>query len=325
MGLRAKSLLVFALSATVLSTTWLGGCGSGGQWLRDQTAAQDLPVRIELTDTPFYPQEDFQCGPAALATVLQASGVDVSPADLVPQVYIPLRRGSLQVELLAAARQRGRLVYVAPPELGALLGELQAGRPVLVLQQLSAGLARTWHYAVLIGYDASSGRLVLRSGRERRRYVTVSRFRKSWEPGGNWALVLLRPGELPADPQAANYIEAAAALAIVDQGPATVAAFEAAAKQWPRRPAAIFGLANAQYVAGDFAAAIQSYRAGLELEPADPAMLNNLALVYLASGDCASANAAIDRALDVVPAPSGLRSELEDSRDEIVAGCSAGN
>lgn len=52
-----------------------------------------VPARSELTAVPFHPQEDYQCGPAALATTLMYSGVVTSPAALVPQVYLPARIG----------------------------------------------------------------------------------------------------------------------------------------------------------------------------------------------------------------------------------------
>ena len=37
-----------------------------------------LPEKVELTGTPFFPQTEYQCGPAALATVLNAAGVKVT-------------------------------------------------------------------------------------------------------------------------------------------------------------------------------------------------------------------------------------------------------
>ena len=67
---------------------------------------------IELEDTPFYPQERYQCGPAALTTVLVQSGAGASLEAIVDKVYLPGRQGSLQVELLAATRTEGRLPYV---------------------------------------------------------------------------------------------------------------------------------------------------------------------------------------------------------------------
>ena len=38
---------------------------------------------IELDQTPFFPQEKYQCGPAALTTVLAMSGADVRLDEIV--------------------------------------------------------------------------------------------------------------------------------------------------------------------------------------------------------------------------------------------------
>ena len=61
--------------------------------------AEVFPQPVELTTVPFFPQEEYQCGPAALATVLTWTGVNVTPAELAPQVYLPERQGSLQLEI----------------------------------------------------------------------------------------------------------------------------------------------------------------------------------------------------------------------------------
>ena len=94
--------------------------------------------RHELSSVAFFPQDTHQCGPAALATMLVSTGVDIRPEPLVPEVYIPARRGSLQVEMLAAARRHGRIPWQLPPDFTALRAELAAGNPVLVLQDLGA-------------------------------------------------------------------------------------------------------------------------------------------------------------------------------------------
>ncbi len=49
----------------------------------------DLPPRAEVAAVPFFPQQRFYCGPAALATVLAWSGLTVTQEDLVGQVYTP--------------------------------------------------------------------------------------------------------------------------------------------------------------------------------------------------------------------------------------------
>ena len=50
---------------------------------------------------PFFAQEEYQCGPAALAMLLNYSAVDVSPEELVPLVYVPDKQGSYPLEIVA--------------------------------------------------------------------------------------------------------------------------------------------------------------------------------------------------------------------------------
>jgi hypothetical protein len=69
-----------------------------------QNRPADLPASAELTEVPFFPQKDYECGPAALATSLVYFGAPVTPDELVSQVYLPERKGSLQVEMIASAR-----------------------------------------------------------------------------------------------------------------------------------------------------------------------------------------------------------------------------
>ena len=64
-------------------------------------AIDDGATVVELDHTPFIPQERYQCGPAALTTVLTVSGVDVDLQQIVDQVYLPEKQGSLQLEMLA--------------------------------------------------------------------------------------------------------------------------------------------------------------------------------------------------------------------------------
>ena len=73
----------------------------------------DLPASVEIATTPFYAQEDYQCGPASLAALLNHAGRDATPTALAPQVFLPARQGSLQAELLAATRRHGLLALGA--------------------------------------------------------------------------------------------------------------------------------------------------------------------------------------------------------------------
>src|SRR5262249_45038172 len=146
-----------------------------------------LPPARELVAVPFFPQSDYECGPAALATVMVAAGVKVTPEELVPEVYLPERKGSLQVEMLAAPRRHGLVSYQPAPSYADLLREVAAGTPVIVLQKL--GIAGGWHYAVVVGYDFENATLQLRSGRDERQELSFAMNEAAWRRSGYWAMV----------------------------------------------------------------------------------------------------------------------------------------
>ncbi|MBT8430275.1 MAG: PA2778 family cysteine peptidase [Gammaproteobacteria bacterium] len=254
---------------------------------------------IELHDTPFFPQAEYQCGPAALATVLKTTGVAVQPDNLVDQVYVPARQGSLQVELLAATRRAGRIPYLIEPTLVALRGELEAGRPVLILQNLGLDLLPVWHYAVVVGIDPAGDQVILRSGVERRRHSRAAAFLRSWKLANNWGMVVLRPGEMPARATQQRLLEAIALAEPMLSVEARKRAYRAALKRWPASATARFGYAHALHTAGELSAAEASYREIISRHPRHAAALNNLAGVLTDRGCHTQAVAIANRALAV--------------------------
>ncbi|MDH5299179.1 MAG: PA2778 family cysteine peptidase, partial [Desulfobulbaceae bacterium] len=165
------------------------------------------PDRVLLADVPFYSQDAHQCGPAALAMALAWSGELVVPGDLIGQVYTPSKKGSLQSDLVAAARRHGRLAYpVAGAE--ALFAEVAAGHPVLVFLNLGLSWYPKYHYAVVIGYDRSLARMYLHSGTREKEALSYGVFANTWARTGHWGLLVLPPGRLPAIVDEQPYVDA---------------------------------------------------------------------------------------------------------------------
>jgi tetratricopeptide (TPR) repeat protein len=270
------------------------------------------PRSVEIAGAPFFPQEDYQCGPAALATVLGHSGLEVEPEALAPQVYLPQRKGSLQIELIAAARRHGRIPVTLAPDVNALVAELQAERPVLVLQNLRIRTWPTWHYAVVVGYDAQRDAVLLRSGRTQRLEMPAAEFLRTWRLGGKWGVVTLAPGELPASPDPQRYLEAVIAMEAAAEPGTLAAAYRAALARWPNHPVARFGLANALRSGGVLAEAETLYRSLLTERPDEPAVINNLADLLVGRGCPDEALRLLDRAL--AKDGGALRAALEATR-----------
>src|SRR5258708_7182597 len=122
------------LAAGVFVTWVLQGCAlvlPQTMELRDAWP-EGVPHHTTLDDVPFFAQDEYQCGPAALATMLNYAGVDVTPGDLAREVYLPSRLGSLQAEMAAAARRHGIVSYQLKPRYEDLLREGTAGKRVLL-------------------------------------------------------------------------------------------------------------------------------------------------------------------------------------------------
>lgn len=303
------------LAGVVLLLLSLAGCETAPQTRTLHSATPvGLPQRTELTDTPFFAQQHYQCGPAALATVLIANGVAVTPDQLVKEVYVPARHGSLIEEIAAAARQREMLVYPLAPALPDLLAEVAAGHPVLVFQNLGFGWLPKWHFAVVIGYDLGQDEIILRSGTTTRWVTTLSTFERTWQRAGYQALVITLPGRIPASAEPLRFLQAASELDTTGNPDAALAAWQAAATHWPDNPLAWMALGNHAYSEKNYPLARNAFIQVTQLTPADPNGWNNLAYSLLGDGCPQQARNAAQCALDLAPGDQNVRATGHEIR-----------
>ena len=283
---------VFAFACAAL----LSGCAN---WTPQTKAlAESRPAGVpgahELTEVPFFAQSDYQCGPASLAMVMVAAGVKTTPDELVPEVYLPERKGSLQVEMLAAPRRHGLVSYQLAPSYGDLIREIAAGTPVIVLQNL--GIKEGWHYAVAVGYDWDNGMLQLRSGLNERQELPFAMNEMAWRRSGYWAMVAVPPGRIPASADEQRWLAAIAALERTGQSAAARTAYRTFLARWPANVNAAIGLANAHHALGELADAERVLREAAQREPDSVVVLNNLAQVLADQGRYSEALPYIERA-----------------------------
>ena len=269
----AAGVFIFAAAAA------LSGCASfmpQTKELAKDGLPAGLPEKIELTETPFFPQLEYQCGPAALATVLNAGGVKVTADELVPQVYLPDRKGSLQIEMLAAARRHGMVSYQLAPRFPDLLREIASGTPVVVLQNLGV-FSSGWHYAVAMGYDYDRGTLVMRSGTQEREVMPFGVHEVVWMRGGYWAMVVMPPDRIPVTADETRWLSAIAALERAGDARNSRVAYRTFLERWPANINAAVGLANAHHTLGELNDAEAVLRKAAAEAPDSVVVLNNLA------------------------------------------------
>lgn len=279
-------------------TLLLSACAGRPIHLPPAEQLAHLPPRILLDDVPFHAQDDYQCGPAALAMTLQQRGLDDTPEGLVDRVYIPERQGSLQVEMVAAARERDLLVYPLDRNLESILYELAAGNPVLVMQNLAFNFAPQWHYAVVVGYDLPQRTLLVHSGLNEAQQEPFELFMRTWDRADRWARLLMPPDRLPATAQALPYLRAASDLEQTGRLDAAATAYRTALQRWPEQPAARLGLGNIAWSSERPRDAESELRKLVAEHPRLGAGWNNLAVVLDHLGCPVAAEQARQCALD---------------------------
>ncbi len=306
------STLGFLLLAAIL----LVGCATPGT-VPDIDLPPSTPDRVLLTDVPFYAQEKYHCGPAALAMALQWSGVAVTPEQVTDMVFTPGRKGSFQSDMMAATRRHGRLAYPIKGLL-CLIQEVAAGTPVVVLQNLGLKSIPRWHYATVIGYDLDQPSITLHSGDKAGRRVGLKTFMATWTRADQWGLLVLAVERMPQCAEEVTYLKSVQGLHIAGFADAAITAFQQAAAVWPASIQTRMALGNALYNGGDIQKAIECYRQAVQMDPHNGDALNNLAHLLAESGDLDTAVEMAGRAVEAAgPRLTVYRKTLEEIQRRI--------
>jgi len=299
-----SSLSPTKLAGSLISLTLimlLAGCSTTQKWPVSDHSTPSLQQRTVLEDVPFYPQELYQCGPAALAMMLNSQGLNTNPDVLRELVYLPGREGSLQVEMVAAARSHDMLVYPLDGELESVLKEVAAGHPVLVMQNLLYDWWPQWHFAVVIGFDPLEQTIILHTGTREGHESSVEVFANTWARSDYWSAVILPPGQIPATAQPLTYLSAANDLETTGHTNAAMVAYQSAEQRWRDQPAAILGQGNIAYTQGDVPQARDHFLRLVDTFPQEAVGWNNLAHTLKELGCAQAANKAQQCAAQLAP------------------------
>lgn len=141
-----------------------------------------------VAGVPFHAQEDHQCGPAALATVLNFHGDPVTPEDIARAVYRADLRGAVSLDLALYPRSRGFATRFFRGSAADIAAAVRAGRPLALMVDQGFGGVRVLHYLVVTGYGPDG--VVVNSGREQGKLLAWPEFLAAWERAANWTLLV---------------------------------------------------------------------------------------------------------------------------------------
>jgi tetratricopeptide (TPR) repeat protein len=234
------------------------------------------------------------------------------------RTLIPAKGGTLQVELVATARANGLFVYPLNPTFEALFTELEKQHPIIVLVNRGYSWYPLWHYAPVTGYDAKKKNILMHFSDQPNEALPVETFAALWKRSGNWGVVLLPPGKLPASASPKTFLRSAYELEKTGMRDEAIIAYQSALSRWPKDIDILFALANAYYHSHKLTDAEQSYRKLLSFEPGHILALNNLADLLCRTG---RSNDALRVLEEAVSDDIEIQSIIRATREEIGHGC----
>lgn len=314
MGVNYYTPLLLASSALII----LSGC----------TPKEPLPSGKYYSSSnikvPFVSPRSDLCGSTSIEMI---SSYWQSTTSYVPRLsrheldgrtLIPAKGGTLQVELVATARANGLLVYPLNPTFDALFSELGKQHPVIVLVNRGYSWYPLWHYAPVTGYDGGKRTILMHFSDRPNEALPIATFAALWKRSGNWGVVLLPPGHLPASASSKTFLRSAYEFEKIGMMDDAIIAYQSALLRWPEDIDILFALANAYYHSHQPTNAEQSYRKLLSLEPGHPLALNNLADLLCRTG---RSNDALRLLGEAVTDDIEMQSIIKATRKEIGNGC----
>lgn len=213
------------------------------------------PNAYKIDGVPRIKQITNYCGPAAMASVLQYQGEQITQQDVGKAVFDPVGRATNGADMLFFARNKGYAAYSWNSGIADVKRRLLAGAPVLVLQQNSPK-DTSGHYRVLTGYDdAQSKFYVVDPYYDDITELSYEKCDKLWKPMGYWALVIV--------PTAKDTFA-------TDLG--------------AKNPVVHMDLSYAMYKQKDYENALKEAKAALALEPGNGYTLSMLTKINTAMG-----------------------------------------
>jgi tetratricopeptide (TPR) repeat protein len=264
-----------------------------------------------IEKVPFFAQQEFYCGPTTLSEVFHFYSHPISPDQLAPDLFIPQREGSLQIEMVTAARKHGFLAYSEQSNLAQLIKLLDQNVPIIVLQNLSVLWMPQWHYAVVIGYDLENQQFILHTGETKDHTMPFYLFERVWQRANYWMLAPLPVGKTSSALTPIKYIQAAYDQMSTNQQTNAIENLVAATNTWPNEWLPYFLLGN-YYLQDNPVKAATWYSKGLTAGYQQAEYLNNYSYALAELGCREQAIEVVEQAVRLSPKSENVKQSKQE-------------
>lgn len=235
--------------------------------------------------------------------------------ELDARTLIPAKGGTLQIELSAAARADGLVVYPLQGGFEALIAELSADHPVVALLNRGFSWYPLWHYAPIVGYETQTQQIMTHYADTPDEMLSLHTFLSMWERADRWGVILLPPYELPVSLAKEQVLRSIYDFESTGKREEAIVSYKTAHLRWPYDTNILFALANAYYKTQRLDEAEKTYRLILALDAKNPLASNNLA-------DLLTSQSRLEEALEIIEKTSSddinIQKILNATRKEIL-------
>lgn len=148
------------------------------------------PVHSTLLDVPFFPQEAHQCGPAALASILNYLGSQTTPAEIASEIYSESAGGVLGTDLENYSSKQGFTATSYKGNIEDIKARIDANMPLIILVDHGKWVYSRPHFMAVVGYTDSG--VIVHTGKDKFKKISLRELEGPWAKCDNWTL-LIRP------------------------------------------------------------------------------------------------------------------------------------
>ncbi len=263
----------------------LSGCATSFTYRANPPSSIKTHESVYLENVPPVAQKAYQCGPAALESVIRYWGGSADADSIGNALYKSKTHGVFNFSLAPYMKTLGFWSEIhEEPDQENLKQWLRKGIPPIVMLDSGTLWARTYHFVVLKGFDDSSGIFYANTGVLETQAIGYGEFDRRWKKADTWSLIISTPEKVDWELDEIQSIEIALIFEKNGNLSQSERWIESALRKNPKSFTAKFNLANIYRKSNRQEQAKIIYQTLLSENPDRSEISNNLAWIYYEEG-----------------------------------------